>query len=101
MTAGIAELARNGPRQMEITTCDVPAGDLPGRRKRSGTQASDQAGSAGPFVFGAKHRNRRFGRIRIRRNAMSEKVFRGFFHLDVACERSDDRLLEALRSHLV
>src|SRR6202171_6501407 len=62
---------------------------------------SDESGAACPLVLGAQDRDWKLGRIGIRRNAMVEQVFRGFLNLDVAGERCDDRLLDALGPHLL
>src|ERR1043166_3530756 len=60
---------------------------------------SEQSSTARPLVLRAEHVHRNLGRVGIRRNLVIEKVFRCLFDLDVACERHDDRLVDALASH--
>src|SRR5512132_719795 len=62
---------------------------------------SKQAGAARPFVFCPEHGNGHLRRVRIRRHAVLEQVFGRFLDLHVAGERRNDRLVDALRLHLV
>src|SRR5262249_60717934 len=68
-----------------------------GRRPR----ASQQASPARPLVLRAEYVHRNLGRVGIRGNLVIEKVLRCLFDLDVACERHDDRLVDALAPHLL
>src|SRR5215470_13600619 len=63
------------------------------RRYRS---RSEQSSTARPLVLRAEHVHRNLGRVGIRGNLVIEQVFRCLFDLDVAGERHDDRLVDAL-----
>src|SRR6185437_1594584 len=60
-----------------------------------------QARAARPFVFGGEHLDRNFGRIGVGRDAVLIEIFGGLLDLDVAGQRSHDRLDEAFRLHLL
>ena len=70
-------------------------------RARGSALLLQQPRAARPLVLGAEHRDRDLGRVRVRRDAVLVQVLRGLLDLDVAGERRDDRLDDALGAHLL
>src|SRR6202049_3710479 len=73
----------------------------PDRPKRPVAQALQQARAARPFVLGPQHLDRQFCRVGIGRDAVLVEILGGLLDLDVARERGDHRLDEALGLHLL
>src|SRR5258708_12379943 len=68
---------------------------------RTGLGPGDEARAPRALVLWARDRDGLFSGIRVGRDAVLEEILARLFHLDVPCQRGDDRLVDALRAVLL